>query len=46
MTLHFKTWHEQHDYYMNLQPLELVKRTRAGKTTNEVTKKLLDKDQR
>ena len=38
-TLHFKTWHEQHDYYMNFQPLELVKRTRARKTTDEVTKK-------
>ena len=46
MTLHFKLWHEQHDYYMNFQPLELVKRTRARKTTNEVTQKLLDKDQR
>ena len=22
MTLHFKTWHEQHDYYMNFQPLD------------------------
>ena len=39
MTLHFKTWHEQNDYYMNFQPLELVKRTRARKTTDEVTKK-------
>ena len=39
MTLHFKTWHEQHDNYMNFQPLELVQRTRARKTTDEVTKK-------
>ena len=38
MTLHFKTWHEQHDNYMNFQPLELVQRTRARKTT-DVTKK-------
>ena len=38
MTLHFKTWHEKHDYYMNFQPLELFNRTRARKT-DEVTKK-------
>ena len=30
MTLHFKTWPEQHDYYMNFQPLELVKKTLRG----------------
>ena len=47
MTLHFKTWHEKHGYYINFQPLELVKRTRARKTTDEVTKKkLLEKYQR
>ena len=45
-TLHFKTWHEKHDYYINFQPLDLVKRTRARKTTDEVTKKLLQKDRR
>ena len=39
MILHFKTRHEQNDYYMNFQPLGLVKRTRARKTTGEVTKK-------
>ena len=45
-TLHFKTWHEKHDYYINFQPLDLVKRTRARKTTDEVTKKVLQKDRR
>ena len=39
MILHFNTRHEQNDYYMNFQPLGLVKRTRARKTTGEVTKK-------
>ena len=37
----WKTW-----LLFNFQPLDLVKRTRARKTTDEVTKKLLQKDRR
>lgn len=28
-TLHFKTWHEKHDYYINFQPLDLVKKNQG-----------------
>ena len=32
-----------HDYYLNFHPLELVKRTRARKTSDEVQKKTVRK---
>ena len=41
-----KHYISKHDYYINFQPLDLIKRTRARKTTDEVTKKLLQKDRR